>query len=79
MAALSGAMLIALAAREWMGVDAILPITLAGILASLIDGIISSCFPRGKLAHHLGNILACICGAGLAVLLHVLFESGGST
>jgi uncharacterized protein (TIGR00297 family) len=78
-AACAGSMTIALAAIGWIGYESIVPITFAGLLASMIDGIIASRFSTGKLSHHLGNFVSCGSGSALAVLLNSIIETGRNT
>lgn len=78
-AAIGGAFLISIAGREWMGIEAVIPITIAGFLASLIDGLIASVSIKGRYSHHIGNIIACGSGAGLSVLLQLSSQPGGNS
>ena len=58
---------------------AFLPVLLAGILASLIDGILSaSTSGRSTVTHHAVNFTACILGAVLAVSIDWVLEKGGT-
>ena len=58
---------------------AFLPVLLAGILASLIDGILSaSTSGRSSVTHHAVNFTACILGAVLAVSIDWVLEKGGT-